>query len=95
MNGHRRHEVRGIRQSHSAPLDFDETRYSKKLLETEESDAQEREGMRERWDSRRRSERHGITLQVTMTAVNAWHRHMPHKTLFLWSYIYFFDEHPL
>ncbi len=50
--------------------------------------------MRERWDSRRCVERHRITLQVPTVAVNVWNRHMPCNTLFLWSYIYYLDEHP-
>ncbi len=43
----RRHHRRGIRFSHTGPLDS-MTSLFEEAAETEESDAQEREGMRER-----------------------------------------------
>ncbi len=70
LNGHRRHEVCGMRHSHRAPPDPMKTHDVEEAAETGESDA--REGWeRERWDSRRCVERHYITLQVPTVAVNA------------------------
>lgn len=52
----------------------------RRSAETEESDAQEWEGMRERWDSRR-FERHDITLQAATDTVNASDRGQVHNVL--------------
>ena len=59
------------------------------MAETGESDARERPGVRERWDSRRGFQRHSITLQVATTGVNDPKRDRQAKDMILRGYIYF------
>lgn len=56
---------------------------------TEESDAQERERTRERWDSRRYVERHNTTLQAGTSGVNDSRAGKLCIVMIPWEYIYF------